>query len=46
MDGIYSYLDKYYDDDIDNLSKYYEACIMFMKTGHLPKEIKEKTLRY
>ena len=46
VEGIYSYVDKYYDDDIDNLSAYYEACLSFMKQGHLPKEIREKTLRY
>ena len=46
VDGIYSYLDKFYDDDYEMLSQYYEACIMFMKTGHLPKEIAEKTLSY
>ena len=39
VDGIYSYLDKYYDDDFENLSSYYESCLMFMKTGHLPKEV-------
>ena len=38
-DGNYSYLDKFYDDNYESLSAYYEACLNFMKQGHLPKEI-------
>ena len=30
-DGNYSYLDKFDDDAFENLSKYYKACITFMK---------------
>ena len=30
VEGAYSYLDKFYDDDFENLAKYYEACIQFM----------------
>ena len=39
-------MDKFYDDDFDNLLNYYEACLSFMKQGHLPKEIFTKTLKY
>lgn len=39
VDGVYSYLDKFYDDNYEQLSGYYEACLKFMKGGHLPKEI-------
>jgi len=46
VEGTYSYLDKFYDDDYELLSQYYEACITFMKQGHLPKEIISKTLKY
>ena len=45
-DGNYSYLDKFYDDNYESLSAYYEACLLFMKQGHLPKEIQQKTLKY
>jgi len=46
VDGVYSYLDKFYDDNFEQLSAYYEACINFMKGGHLPKEIYQKTMKY
>ena len=46
VDGVYSYIDKFYDDDHENLKKSYEACILFCKQGHLPKEIQSKTLKY
>lgn len=26
--------------------RYFEACLNFMKTGHLPKELAEKTMNY
>ena len=31
VEGIYSYLDKYYDDDLENLTAYYRACLNFMR---------------
>ena len=46
VEGIYSYLDKFYDDDYEHLSQYYESCLQFMKCGHLPKEIQQKTIKY
>lgn len=46
VDGNYSYLDKFDDDDYTNLERYYEACLLFMKMGHMPKEIAEKTMAY
>ncbi len=46
VEGSYSYLDKFYDDDFEHLAQYYESCLLFMKQGHLPKEIQSKTLKY
>ena len=45
-EGNYSYLDKFYDDNFEQLAAYYEASIAWMKDGFLPKTIQQKTLKY
>ena len=46
VDGNYSYIDKFDDDDSKMLNKAYEAVVSFMKGGNLPHHIKERTLGY
>ena len=46
VDGNYSYLDKFDDDDTANIIKFYEAVVHFMKNGNLPRHIKDVTLSY
>ena len=46
VDGNYSYLDKFDDDDTEMLLKAYECVIEFIKSGVLPRQIKEVTLSY
>ena len=46
VDGNYSYIDKFDDDDAEMLNKAYEAVVNFMKGGNLPHHIKQRTLGY
>ena len=46
VDGNYSYIDKFDDDDAEMLNKAYEAVVNFMKVGNLPHHIKQRTLGY
>ena len=46
VDGNYSYLDKFDDDDAINLIKFYEAVVRFIKAGNFPRVIKSATLNY
>ena len=46
VDGNYSYLDKFDDDDTANIIKFYEAVVRYLKSGNLPRHIKGYTLNY
>ena len=43
--GIYSYIDKFYDDDTKTLGEIYETIIRWMKWGWRPKDIQGITLK-
>ena len=44
--GQYSYIDKYYDDDTENIGKLFEAIVAWMKQGWLPRHIEPHTLKF